>query len=246
MAIATSIALWEYYQITEIKGCKPLVKLGLFTATSYVMANFLCLIETPVTCLPSIILSLSFLMSFIYFIMKENNPLINLAITFFGIIYLSIPLTQLIYINYSTDLLDSGDGRYWVAYILAVTKMTDIGGYFVGKSIGKIKLAEHISPHKTLEGAVGGLLFAIATSVSFPYLIDFLTESADFDLQLWPSIFLGLGIGILAQLGDLGESLLKRDAGVKDSNQLPGLGGVLDTVDSLVFTIPLVYFYLQL
>jgi phosphatidate cytidylyltransferase len=244
VALTVGGALWEYYHITEVKGFNPLVKIGLLASTAYVLATYLS-IETQSKLLPIIIISLSFLMSFTYFFLNENNPLANLAITVFGIFYLAIPLSYLIDINFSPQINAIGDGRLWVAYILFTTKMTDTGGFFIGKYLGRTKLAAKISPKKTIEGAFGGLLFGILTSVLFPYVVHYISPSTHFNLGLWPSIFLGLGIGIIGQIGDLGESLLKRDAGVKDSNQLPGLGGILDMVDSLVFTIPLVYYYLQ-
>jgi phosphatidate cytidylyltransferase len=245
LACVAGFALWEYYHISEVKGFHPLIKIGLFTTTAYVMASFVNIQEGQSSILPTFILALSFLMSFTYFFLNDDQPLGNLAITTFGIIYLAIPLTYLLNINFGIPLENGrGDGRWWVIFTLAVTKMTDTGAFFIGKSLGRTKLAEHISPKKTIEGAMGGMVFAVVTSFLFPYLIYVLAGEGSFYLELWESIILGILIGVLAQIGDLGESVLKRDAGVKDSNQLPGLGGMLDMVDSLVFTIPLVYFYL--
>ena len=121
--------------------------------------------------------------------------------------------------------------------------MTDVGAYFVGKFLGKHKLSK-LSPNKTLEGAVMGLVTAIAVSVLMYYLgRKFAFEN--FSFTLFRSIWLGALIGVLGQAGDLAESLLKRDAKVKDSNQIPGLGGILDMLDSLLFTAPFTYFLIR-
>ena len=136
------------------------------------------------------------------------------------------------------------DGIGWLIYLVAVTKMTDVGAYFVGKFFGKNKLPSELSPNKTLEGAIMGLVTATGTSIGLYYLAQHVHFDA-FALTLSRSVWLGLLIGILAQVGDLAESLLKRDAKVKDSNKIPGIGGVLDVLDSLLFTAPFTYFIIQ-
>jgi phosphatidate cytidylyltransferase len=147
----------------------------------------------------------------------------------FGLIYVVLPLTMVM------SLLAAG--RWWVVYLLVVTKSVDTFAYFAGRCFGKRKLAPQLSPSKTLEGAVVGFLSAIVVSAGF---------SAFHLLPFKESLLLGGVIGIVAQLGDLAESLLKRSVGAKDSNRLPGLGGILDMIDSLLFTIPLLYLYLFL
>ena len=167
----------------------------------------------------------------------------NLAITLFGIIYLTLPISCALRINYFFPEQAAQDGRLWLAYVLLVTKMTDIGAYFCGKTLGKNKLAPSISPKKTIEGALGGLGAALITSLIFTLLASTLTI---FPMSFLQSIWIGIAMSVLAQLGDLSESLLKRDAGVKDSSHLPGLGGMLDIVDSLIFTLPLMYLLLKM
>jgi phosphatidate cytidylyltransferase len=119
-----------------------------------------------------------------------------------------------------------------------------MGGYFVGRFLGRHKLAEELSPNKTKEGALGGLIAAILMSV----LLLFIGQrwgGVFSRFSYTEFIFLGLVMGFLGQVGDLAESLLKRDVGVKDSNKIPGVGGLLDMVDSLLFTSPLVYLFLK-
>jgi phosphatidate cytidylyltransferase len=134
------------------------------------------------------------------------------------------------------------DGRWWIAYLLVVTKITDIGAYFAGSLWGRRKLAPNISPKKTIEGAIVGLACALTASFVFGLGIGYTTS---FRLGVFEWLFLGLILGVVGQFGDLSESLLKRDANKKDSNALPGLGGVLDSIDSILFNAPIIYIYLH-
>ncbi len=125
-----------------------------------------------------------------------------------------------------------------IVYLILVTKSGDIGAYFIGTRFGRHSLIPRISPNKTVEGMLGGLGFSVLVSlVSINFLPSF---------SLIRLLILGLVLGTLAQVGDLSESLIKRDCGVKDSGQtFPGLGGVLDTIDSVLFTVPIFYFYVK-
>jgi len=128
-------------------------------------------------------------------------------------------------------------GSWWLATGLAVTFANDTGAYFAGRAFGRHKLAPAISPGKTVEGAVGGLLagvgvVALGSVTVFP------------ELGLLDALVIGVGAGILGPCGDLVESLLKRAAGAKDSGRLiPGHGGLLDRLDALLFVVAFVYFY---
>ena len=131
-------------------------------------------------------------------------------------------------------------GRSWLLFALLTTFATDSGAYFVGRLTGRHKMAPQLSPGKTWEGAAGGL----AAAVSVALLLSLLPpQYLNLGLAWWPPALIGLAIGIAAQAGDLLESGLKRLAGVKDAGALfPGHGGMLDRLDSLLLTIPLVYY----
>ena len=170
------------------------------------------------------------------FTRRENSQaIVGIATTLFGILYVSWFFSFLIKIRF----LPSGAGL--LAFILFVTKSGDIGAYLVGKRWGIHPLIARISPSKSVEGAVGGLLFSILAAVASK---SFLPDWSCFSyINL---IITGAFFGVLAQWGDLSESLIKRDCQVKDSgNFLPGLGGVLDTIDSILFTAPAFYFYMS-
>jgi len=138
-----------------------------------------------------------------------------------------------------TDIKDWPQGLTVTLLAFSCIWAADIGAYFIGKFFGKTSLS-YISPKKTVEGAVFGVSASVAVAVAGAWYLNW---------HLWPitGVALGLLIGIASLLGDLTESMMKRDAGVKDSGQLiPGHGGILDRADSYVFTAPLVYYFVTL
>lgn len=161
---------------------------------------------------------------------QHSGVTVGISTTIFGILYISWCLSFLIKIRY----LDNGIGLF-VALML-ITKLGDIGAYLLGSRFGKTPLIPHISPKKSVEGAAAGLAFSVMGAfISKPLLgFSYIHLAA-----------LGICLGVLGQLGDLSESLIKRDCEVKDSgNILPGMGGILDEIDSLLFTAPAFYFYI--
>lgn len=234
-------ALSEYYQLAQHKGFAPLMKLGITSSVCFVIALDISLQYPCCKGLPPLILLGSFICCFLAFFNHRTSPLGNLAVTVFGAVYLTIPLGCALMINYFYIPEQGQDGRLWLLYVLVVSKMTDVGAYFVGKGFGKTKLAPLISPKKTVEGAVGGFISSLVISFIFVFVSK---ASGMITLSLVQNLWLSIAISILAQLGDLTESLLKRDAGVKDSSSLPGFGGILDVIDSLVFTLPFMYLVL--
>ncbi len=126
-------------------------------------------------------------------------------------------------------------GRIWLVFLLAVVMVGDAGAYFIGRAFGRSPLAPVLSPKKTVEGLVGGIVFSVATAV-------FLRYAAIPQLAFATAFGLGLSMALLGVVGDLFESLLKRSAGIKDtSSLLPGHGGVLDRIDSLLFAAPFLF-----
>ncbi|MBA2728047.1 MAG: phosphatidate cytidylyltransferase [Parachlamydiaceae bacterium] len=245
--IAATIAgaLSELFHLANIKKFNPLATAAIAFSTLYTFATYLSIKHVQLAILPEAILLTALLSFFGYYLIQGGNPLSNIAMTTFGIAYLAIPLSFLVKINYFFPETSAQDGRCWLLYTLFVTKMTDTGAYFVGKYIGRTPLAPNLSPKKTLEGAIGGLLTSMAVSVAFYFIANVAPQKWCMEITFTQSLLLGICISILAQFGDLAESLLKRDAGVKDSNNLPGVGGVFDMVDSIIFTAPLVYLFLQ-
>lgn len=177
--------------------------------------------------------------------MRDPVPVETMAYTIFGLLYvvwLFSFVTKVVYIV-PRNLDHSIGGQFYLLYLLVVTKFSDMGAYVTGSLIGKHKLVPHISPAKTWEGFFGALGFSSLASVGLWKLLP--EKLSLFNLQ--HCVVLGLLLGFAAIIGDLGESLIKRSADVKDSGKfLPGIGGSLDLIDSLLFTAPLLYFYLRL
>ncbi len=244
-AIVISSALKEFYEIARVKDLQPSSKLAIGLAIIYVFAIFLSTQTALLDSLPLITLGITLITIFCSYLTFGENPLVNIAVTLFGILYLVIPLSYTIQINYLFPIDHAQDGRWWLFFLMAVTYATDSSALFVGKTFGKKKLAPYISPNKTWAGAVGGFFAAIAVSLVFYCFANIENNPIPIKLSFWDSIFLGSGISILAQFGDLAESLLKRDVGIKDSSTIPGLGGILDIIDSLIFTTPSLYIYLK-
>lgn len=239
-------ALWELFQLAKGKGFQPVEWMGMWAAFIFCFAFFLSTQTPNLKYLREVSAIAMMAFAFAYYFVKGKNPLIELSILFFSFLYLIVPLSCFIGIVYFFPNSSTQDGRWWMFYLLAVTKMTDIGAFFTGKNLGTKKLAPFISPKKTVEGAYGGLIAGVATSILLPLLARLFFHETPLNMTIWQSIWLGCLLSISGQFGDLAESLLKRDGGIKDSNQLPGLGGMLDIVDSLIFTTPLLYLFMKI
>ncbi len=247
LSAIVGFALLEYYRLAQHKNFHPLFLLGIGSSVVYLFVLGVSLFYPSFASFPPFVLLGALLLSFLVLFKQHIPPLSSLAVTWFGIAYITLPLSYALRLNYLTwenggGLL--GDGRFWLGYVLSISKMTDVGAYFIGKGFGKTLLAPSISPKKTVEGALGGLGVGCLTSLPFYYF--FFSSFPSFPFSFLQILLLSLVLSFLAQLGDLAESLLKRDAGVRDSNRLPGLGGMLDMVDSLIFTFPFLYFFLRL
>ena len=246
VAALAGIGVWEYARLAAAKNFDPSVKAMILISMAEVFAFFAAHKHVVIPEFPALVLVIGAIVFFLLHFKGTSDALANVAVEFFGVCYVSVPLSALLGILY--PLSHEGlvqDGRWWLVYLIVVTKITDVGAYFVGKLWGKRKLAPILSPKKTVEGAIAGFICAVGMSMFISYLGKTIAPTA-FNLPLLEALFLGILIGVLAQVGDLAESLLKRDAVVKDSNTLPGLGGVLDMVDSLLLTAPSVYFYLKI
>jgi len=161
----------------------------------------------------------------------SSGVIVDISTTLFGILYVSWFFSFMIKIRY----LAGGFG--FLVALLLIVKLGDIGAYLIGSRWGKRPLLPHISPKKTVEGSIGGLLFSVLGALASKTFLPF---------GYGQLVMTGVGLGILGQLGDLSESLLKRDCRIKDSSGiLPGMGGILDQIDSLLFTAPVFYFYLS-
>lgn len=228
----------EYTTILRHKGFFPSLKIilassALFAALAYF--NRFDLIPLAFT--------ISATMSLMWVLFRGRQPYIaNVATTLFGFVYCGwFPLHLLFLRNMGADLdgwlIHTPLGAGYCLLILFAVLVTDTFCYIVGCRWGKHKLSPVISPNKTIEGSIGGSVMCMVFSLGIGLAIG---------LPWYHAVALGILIALFAQIGDLSESMIKRDAGVKDSsNVLPGHGGFLDRTDSYILTIPVVYYYLQ-
>jgi phosphatidate cytidylyltransferase len=161
-----------------------------------------------------------------------------IATTLLGLMYVPWLLNFIQKINFFPDV----EGKFFLLYFILVTKFSDMGAYSVGSLIGRHKMIPRISPGKTWEGFAGAVLVSTAASLVFVHSFGGRMVGMNF----LHATILGIVLSVTAVIGDLIESLFKREAGVKDSGRLfPGIGGILDLLDSLLFNAPIMYLYLR-
>jgi len=227
----------EFYRMVGVSRILPLTCFGLIWTLLFIIhPHFLPPYydyELPVP-LISLLLTSAVTLSLILLVFLPNKEgvFVNWAWTIAGILYVGWLLSYLVALRLEA-------GRDWLYLALFATFGSDTAAYFIGRAIGRHKLAPNISPGKTWEGAIAGLFGAVIISLLFT-----LNTPLQLPLNYGQAILLGLLISVFGQLGDLAESLLKRNSGVKDSGSLmPGHGGLLDRMDSVVFAGVVVYLY---
>ena len=171
---------------------------------------------------------------------SKTNPagITAIAVTLFGLMYVPWLLNFVQKINFFPNV----EGKFFLLYFVLVTKFSDMGAYLTGSLIGRHKMVPRISPNKTWEGFAGAIVLSTAASLVFVYFF----HNRMFGMNWIHAFILGVVLSSTAVVGDLIESLFKREAGVKDSGKLfPGIGGILDLLDSLLFNAPIMYLYLR-
>ncbi len=180
---------------------------------------------------------------------NDPQPLITLSCTLLGIMYVPFLFNFFLRLTYGWETPSMAapigeTGRRIFIYLLAIVKLTDVGAYFVGSRLGRHKLMPRISPGKTVEGLIGGLAVGLAASLVWHWVWQ--GRFGVLRLSAGDACLLGLFLPAAGVIGDLVESMLKRAAGAKDSSScFPGLGGILDVLDSLLFAAPVMFFYLK-
>jgi len=224
------IGLYEFFQMLENKGIYPFKIFGMiigFLIPLSISLSFSLKIEHQFF---FVISGLIFLFLLQFLRRSTDMATVGISTTIFGILYISWCLSFLIRIRQLPY------GEYLLLGIILITKSADSIAYIVGSLWGKHLLIKRISPKKTWEGSLAAFFTSILVSVLCKGFMGF---------SLSKALICGMLVGILGQLGDLSESLIKRDCGVKDSGQIPGLGGVLDILDSIIFVSPAFYLFLK-
>ncbi len=232
------VGLWEFYKMMEAKGLRPYKAIGIISGLALswyvffqqgVYANFFLSI-------------IFFLVMTLELVRKEKGLAVyHISVTIFGVFYVAWLGSHLILLRELPHLkgLDYSLGFSFVIVVFALTWCYDAGAFFVGSKFGRHKIFPSISPGKTLEGVFGGVAFSIIGSLIARWIV------APY-LTIVQTVGLALISSVVGQLGDLVESMIKRDAKIKDSSAtIPGHGGALDRFDSLLFTAPLIYYFFK-
>lgn len=246
LSVASALAAWEYNRLAEAAGARPMMAWGVVLSAAVPLVVHAARLGLWVPPLSVAVLIVPLLLSVALWTRgTAGRPISSVATTLFGVFYTGGMLSFAYALRYHRFAVGDLAGALLLFLPLVLTWANDSGAFFVGRAIGRRKLMPSISPAKTVAGAVGGLVVTVGAAWAYVALL--LQPRALLGLSLGATLLLGVTVSIAGQLGDLVESLLKREAGVKDSSSLiPGHGGVLDRTDSLLFTIPLSYVLLDL
>ncbi len=225
-----SVAAWEFFHLVAKNKTPTLIYFGLVWSLLFILSPYY-----NYSFILPVLLSSAIILPLIYLLFRRNKEqaFASWVWTIGGILYIGWLL------SYWVELRGPLDGRNWVFLGLLATFASDSAAYFIGRKWGKHYLAPSVSPKKTWEGAIAGVIGAIIIGLLFT-----LPTPLSLPLNYWQAVILGAAISIFGQFGDLVKSLFKRNMGVKDSsNLIPGHGGFLDRIDSIVFAGVVVYYY---
>jgi len=249
VAALVMISTLEYFKMLHVAGVKCFPRFGVFLAMIYCILSSYYLLNGSKDIPPAIDAFVVFLAATgaftlqLRYSIKGIEALLAVAVNLLGFVYIAYMFSFASRISFGVNGDGAVPGAFVLLWLLAVTKFTDMGAYITGSLIGKHKMIPKVSPAKTWEGFAGALFFAqLAGCGLFWLLPEQLTA-----LHSWKHvIILGFLLGILAVIGDLAESIVKRSLNAKDSGKmLPGIGGGLDLIDSICFTAPALWFYLN-
>ena len=242
LAVAGALATAEYFQLARAGSYEPLEVAGVplaFVLPIGVFGYHIGRFNPPVLALGAVIIVALFTLAIVAR-GPAGHPIGAAAVTVFGIVYCAGFLSFAYALRYHNYAVGREAGSALLFYPLVLTWISDTGAFFVGRTMGRHKLIPSVSPGKTVEGAVGAL--AVCAVASWCYAKWVLPGAAFLAIRPTVAILLGIAISVAVQLGDLAESLIKREAGQKDSSHLiPGHGGVLDRIDGLLFALPVAY-----
>lgn len=244
LGLVGGVGAWELYRLARHGGVDALDSLGVPVAAALpVLAHLdrLNLLSSPAAV--GGVVFVAMLGASIWARGVGGRPLESVAVTVFGALYTGGMLAFGYALRHHRFVIEAAAGTALVMFPVILTWASDIGAYVVGRALGKAKLMPSVSPGKTRAGAVGALV--VTMLAAYAYNVYVLRPSSQLALAPWTALIFGVLVSLAAQVGDLAESLLKREAGVKDSSHLlPGHGGILDRLDSLFFVLPLAYLVL--
>jgi len=243
LSVLAALAAWEFFRIARETGALPLEPAGIALAALLPIAVHGQRLGVYTLSLTAIVAMLLVLFSSTIWLRgPSGKPLSSVAITAFGVMYAGL-FSYIYALRYHDYAVGAGAGTVLVVLPVLLTWSTDVGAYAFGRTFGKRKLIPSVSPGKTVEGAVGGLGLTIVICLLYVRFI--LMPYAQLGLTIQGAVLFAIVVSVAAQTGDLAESLLKREAGIKDSSRIiPGHGGILDRFDSILFVMPIAFLLL--
>jgi phosphatidate cytidylyltransferase len=248
LAIAAALAAWEFFRLAERGEYAPLGAIGIGVAAILPLvahAQRRGVVTPSVTW--AVLAVLAILAVALVARGPARRPIGAVAVTVLGVVYTGGLLSYayiLRYHRFTNYALGAEAGAVLLLLPVLLTWTSDTGGYFVGRSFGRHKLLPSVSPGKTIEGAVGAVV--LCAIVAWVYMRYVLVPYAQLALTPVSAALFGIGVSVAVQIGDLVESLMKREVAVKDSSHLvPGHGGVLDRLDGMLFALPVAYWLLE-
>jgi phosphatidate cytidylyltransferase len=232
-----ALAAWEYLGMTQLGGARAPRTAVVAAIAALFTVNF----EYPDLTLSIFGFASLFLLVYCAFHSPVERTMLDAAVSIFCLVYVGFTLLAL------PALREEANGPSLVAFLLCVVWAGDIAALYVGRTLGRHKLAPRLSPNKTWEGAVGSLAGSLLAAGGLLALADWLTQwnsaRLSYPEEIWYWLVLAVVVNVAAQVGDLAESALKRSVGAKDSGTLlPGHGGVLDRIDALLLAAPVLWY----
>ena len=246
LALCAVLAARELFQMAEKKRALPLEGVGLAGAAGLIAlaaVNPARGIDTPLLNAGLVVIIVAALTASIWQRGVAGEPLLSVAVTVFGAVYSALLMFAL-FLRHLPLVESRLHGTALLLFPVVLTWLSDTFAYFAGRLWGKKKLIPKVSPGKTVAGSVGAVVGTPLAALGYSILLQ---RFPTWQMGMVEALVFGVLVSVAAQVGDLAESLLKRDVGVKDSGRLlPGHGGALDRFDSLFFTLPLGYFFFRL
>jgi phosphatidate cytidylyltransferase len=231
---AVAVGQYEFYRMAQARGSRPLLALGITLGSMMVLEFYHPLFPALGTFFPVAASALLIMIARLFLPRPLDSAIEDVASTLLGVFYVAMLF------SYQVVVRTGEDGKQWLVFLYFIIWASDIGAYTIGIPFGKHRLYEKVSPKKSIEGLLGAL--AAASAMALLCRVWFMPP-----IGAGETIAIALMLAVVGTVGDLVESMFKRAAGVKDSGTIiPGHGGILDRMDSMLFAAPVLYYYLRM
>jgi phosphatidate cytidylyltransferase len=231
---AVAIGQYEFYRMARARGSRPYLALGIVLGALLVIEFYHPLLPALGRFFPVTACALLIMIARLFSALPIDSAIEDVAVTFLGVFYVAMLFA------FQVGVRTGVDGKQWLVFLYFIIWASDIGAYSIGIPFGRHRLYEKVSPKKSIEGLAGAL--AASAGMALLCRVWFMPS-----MGIREAVMIALALAVVGTIGDLTESLFKRAAGVKDSGEIiPGHGGILDRMDSMLFAAPVLYYYLKM